>query len=229
MDNFYKAHKANHSEKYCPTFINMFELFITGQETSSGAADVQATEAQEPPPEESTINHFWDLSDIFEEEYEEGLGDVNITQHSYQTRSKGPPTPTGGFSPSILVVGKPDLPKKSVPSKLAIAEPVVDKATKPIDKTSPRNLDFSIVDELKNTRASISLFEITEIAQFIDEIVNTLLEKAPNLPKDLISNLDILKPQIEGSMIRQKSKSQTPPILLTFEIYNHNVQNCMVD
>ena len=36
-------------------------------------------------------------------------------------------------------------------------------------------------------------------------------------------------PRVDGALIRNKCRSQTPPFLLTFEIFNHNVHNCLVD
>ena len=36
-------------------------------------------------------------------------------------------------------------------------------------------------------------------------------------------------PRVDGMLIRRKSRSQTPPFLLTFKIFNHNVHNCLVD
>ena len=33
----------------------------------------------------------------------------------------------------------------------------------------------------------------------------------------------------DGTLISKKSRSRTPPFLLTFEIFNHNVHNCLVD
>ena len=36
-------------------------------------------------------------------------------------------------------------------------------------------------------------------------------------------------PRGDGMLIGRKSRSQTPPFLLTFEIFNQNVHNCLVD
>ena len=36
-------------------------------------------------------------------------------------------------------------------------------------------------------------------------------------------------PRVDGALIGRKHKSQTPPFLLTFEIFNRNVHNCLVD
>ena len=44
----------------------------------------------------------------------------------------------------------------------------------------------------------------------------TVKEKRPN-------------PRTNGALIGRKSRSQTPPFLLTFDIFNRNVHNCLVD
>ena len=36
-------------------------------------------------------------------------------------------------------------------------------------------------------------------------------------------------PRVDGASITKKSRSQTPPFLFTFEIFNRNVYNCLVD
>ena len=36
-------------------------------------------------------------------------------------------------------------------------------------------------------------------------------------------------PRADGALICKRSRSQTPPFLLTFEIFNRNVHNCLVD
>ena len=38
-----------------------------------------------------------------------------------------------------------------------------------------------------------------------------------------------LNPRAYGALIGRKSRSQTPPFLLTFKIFNINVHNCLVD
>ena len=36
-------------------------------------------------------------------------------------------------------------------------------------------------------------------------------------------------PRVDGALIGRKSRSQTPQFLITFEIFNINVHNCLVD
>ena len=48
------------------------------------------------------------------------------------------------------------------------------------------------------------------------------------LSQHRISNIDARETFVDGSMISKRSKS-THPFLLTFEIFNNNVHNCIVD
>ena len=70
MDNFCRAHKDNHSEKNCPAFINMFELFTASQTNPPPSEQDRAIETQRNSFDELSINHFLDLCDIFEGEEE---------------------------------------------------------------------------------------------------------------------------------------------------------------
>ena len=66
MDNFCRSHKENQSEKDCPTFINMFELFTTSQTSSPPSGEDRNSEDNANPTNKLSINHFWDLCDFFE-------------------------------------------------------------------------------------------------------------------------------------------------------------------
>ena len=58
MDNICRAHKDNHSEKDCPTFINMFELFTMSQTTPPPFGENRDIENDGNPTNELSINHF---------------------------------------------------------------------------------------------------------------------------------------------------------------------------
>ena len=67
--------------------------------------------------------------------------------------------------------------------KAVMTNVVVNKNHSPVNTTANVELDFSIVEELKRTQASISLFELAKITQFRNGIVNALLGKMPKLPQ----------------------------------------------
>lgn len=57
---------------------------------------------------------------------------------------------------------------------------------------------------------------VTNTSNVEDKEKTTMEEKKPN-------------PRANGMLIGRKSRSQTLPFLLTFEIFNRNVHNCLVD
>ena len=50
-----------------------------------------------------------------------------------------------------------------------------------------------------------------------------------NKEKTIEEEVKRLNPRADGALIGKKYRSQTPPFLLTFEIFNRNVHNCLVD
>lgn len=119
--------------------------------------------------------------------------------------------------------------KKTATYKVVTIDITISKNNPPVNKTTNTELDFNIVDELKRTRASISLFKLAKIAQFQNEIVNSLPGKGPNLPQQPITSINTQDSSVDGSTIGQRSRLVTPPFLLTFKIFNNNVHNYMVD
>ena len=119
--------------------------------------------------------------------------------------------------------------KKNTADKVVTTNTTINKNPLHVNTISTVELDFSIVEEIKRTWASISLFELGKIAQFRNEIVNVLPRKMPKILQQLITSIDIQDSVFYGAAIGQRSISVTPPFLLTFEIFNNNVHNFMVD
>ena len=57
---------------------------------------------------------------------------------------------------------------------------------------------------------------VTNTSNVEDKERKTMEERKPN-------------PRADGMLIGRKSRSQTPPFLLTFDIFNRNVLNCLID
>jgi hypothetical protein len=68
------------------------------------------------------------------------------------------------------------------------------------------------IKDTKKFKAS----SVTNTSNVKDKERTTTEERKPN-------------PRVDGILIGRKSKSQTPPFLLTFEIFKQNVHNCLVD
>jgi hypothetical protein len=70
----------------------------------------------------------------------------------------------------------------------------------------------------KNTKAtkSAKTTSVTSTSSVENKEKTTMDKKQPN-------------PKVDGALIGRKTRSQTPPFLLTFKIFNRNVHNCLVD
>ena len=66
------------------------------------------------------------------------------------------------------------------------------------------------------TTETLKASSVTNTSNVEGKDRTTMEEKKPN-------------PRVDGLLIGRKSRSHTPPFLLTFEIFNRNVHNCLVD
>jgi hypothetical protein len=78
--------------------------------------------------------------------------------------------------------------------------------------------DSKVTQKTKNEKATktIKASTIANTSNVEDKEKTTMEEKRPN-------------PRADGPLIGIKSQSQTPRFLLTFDIFNQNVHNCLVD
>ena len=119
-------------------------------------------------------------------------------------------------------------------------------------------LDHDVVEYLKNMKANITVFELCEIKQLKEQLCEALQHiqvpqdvmvgntkvtlKGKNVKVNKSTNSSSVNnksktmvdqkkgdPRADGTLIGKKSRSQTPPFLLTFEIFNRNLHNCLVD
>ena len=96
------------------------------------------------------------------------------------------------------------------------------------DKPHPieQPMDYDIVEDLKKVKANVPLFEMCKVPQQKERLLKALEASDEKLPTD---NQPQEEEEIGETSIGGKSKSKHPPFLLTFEIFNHNVHNCLVD
>ena len=106
------------------------------------------------------------------------------------------------------------MPLKSTENK---AENVKKNSTK-------HELGYDIVEDIKKAKANISLFEMCNIPQQKEKLL-----KALETPMQELQNDNQADEAIGEASLGGKSKYRTPAFLLTFEIFNYNVHNCLVD
>ena len=85
-------------------------------------------------------------------------------------------------------------------------------------------MGYDIIQEIKKMKANISLFEICNFPQQRRKLLEYFDPDPSSVPEASESNDEVNEASIGG-----KSRSQTLPFLLSFEIFNHNVHNCLAD
>ena len=118
------------------------------------------------------------------------------------------------------------------------------------------NIDYNIVDDLKKSQANITYFYLLKLTQQRDLLLKAINEwncktptilssqtkklvsrpittpstaQTPSVMEATLSKMNRNPQDVNAAMIGRKSKSMTPPFLITFEILNMNVHNFLVD
>ena len=84
-------------------------------------------------------------------------------------------------------------------------------------------MGYDIIEDIKKTKENVSLFEMSNLPQQKKK----LLEALDPQPSKTLDNVPLDK-EINEASIGGNFKSRTKPFLLTFEIFNLNVHNCLV-
>ena len=92
------------------------------------------------------------------------------------------------------------------------------------ESTKEYNMGYDIVKDINKTKANISLFELCNIPQQRKKILEAFDRQPRSTAEAIESDTEINEASIGG-----KSKSRNLPFLLTYEIFNDNVHNCLVD
>jgi hypothetical protein len=96
-------------------------------------------------------------------------------------------------------------------------------------------MEYNIVDDMKKTKANITMFELSKL-KHQQKLLLKELNVVPStpLPSSKAANDSGQSPpgMVEATdsvLIGDRSSSHTPPFLLTYEIYNRNLHNCLID
>jgi hypothetical protein len=182
--------------------------------------------------EESSPNIFGHFSDsIFQANFE--------TVHPYNTRSKATNKPS-----SENTTNSPLKQSKSTKTKQSNVNP---------------NLDYDVVEDLKKLRDNISIYELLKFPFLLQKMLQNISENDKNgnssankvlqnkvphktstknnpdpqdkgsLPVSNVNNVDKDIASEKPQATTLSTRKNVSPFLLTFEIFNRNVHNCMVD
>ena len=99
-------------------------------------------------------------------------------------------------------------------------------------------MDYKIIENMKKTKANITMFELSKLKHqqklLLKELNAVPSSPLPNAVLSKVAN-EIGKPPpgrveaIDAVLIRDRLNSHTPPFLLTYEIYNRNLHNFLID
>lgn len=99
-------------------------------------------------------------------------------------------------------------------------------------------MDYNIIEDMKKTKANITMFELTKL-KHQQKLLLKELDVVPSspLPNAVLSKAanESGKPppgRVEATdavLNGDRSNSHTRPFLLTYEIYNRNLHNCLID
>ena len=91
-------------------------------------------------------------------------------------------------------------------------------------KLTEHEMGYDVVEDIKKAKANISLFEMCNLPQQKEKLL-----KALETPVKEPQNDNQPEEEIGEATLGGKSKYRTPAFLLTFDILNYNVHNCLVD
>jgi hypothetical protein len=154
MDNFFHAHYANHSEKNCPEFMNLFKAMILPWECQ----EEEEEEEEEPP---SNLHLIWDDTEL--DYIDDDIMEEACVGNDYNLWSKDAPQindfPSTSKSESLGNIK--DMRRNSTTSQ----------STTNMDLTQmilgDLQLDYSVVEDLKKMNANTTMFELCKITQLM--------------------------------------------------------------
>ena len=87
-----------------------------------------------------------------------------------------------------------------------------------------RDMGYDIIEDIKKTKANISLFELCNLPQQRRKLLEAFDPQPNSILEAIESDTEINEASIGG-----KSKSLSLSFLLSLDIFNHNIHNCLVD
>ena len=131
-------------------------------------------------------------------------------------------------------------PKKTTSKAIQTSPVQTDSSTPSRTLIVPDEMEYNIIEDMKKTRANITFYELSKLKHQQKVLLKELhaVPKKP-LPDPVISQASneigrppanaINKVDLENiALIGGRSRSHTPPSLLTYEVFNKNLHNCLV-
>ena len=184
---------------------------------------------------------LWDRVSLFDTEEEKNPRHEDISEANVTTRSQGLIKENSLILPKIKRLqknvkkfGKNTTADKIPEFTITNKNPNhINLPTKPFEgkinnekmNFTEYRIEYDILEDIKKVKANISLFEMCNMPQQKEKLLKALEAPEEKLP----ANTQPEEEEIGEASVGGKSKYKTPPFLLTFEIFNHNVHNCLID
>ena len=167
MDKFCHAHYANHSEKICLEFMNLFKAMILPWECldEEDGEEEEEEEEEEPP---SNLHLIWDDTEL--DDIDDDIMEEACVGNDYNIRSEGAPK-INDF-PSTLKLESLEH-TKDTRSNSTTSQPTTSMDL-PQMILGDLKLDYSVVEDLKKMNANITMFELCKITQLREQLREVL-------------------------------------------------------
>lgn len=197
--------------------------------------DEVSTTEEQIDDEVVELQGMWDFL-LPDEEAQEALPITTRSRSLVDLPQRNSKQKVSTLAPKDKTIGKKSLSKST---QTAPSETNSSPSTKTLLVSN--EMEYSIVEDMKKTRANITFHELSKL-KHQHKLLLKDIKAVPTspLPIAIISqatqeirrppntSLDKIGPT-DNALIGGRSKSHTPPFLLTFEIFNKNLHNFLVD
>jgi len=194
-----------------------------------------ATEEHTDEEEVVELQGMWDF--ILPDEEDQEASPVS----THSRNQLDPPQPTPKPKSTSLMTKDKVAVKKMTPKATQTSPVQTDSSTPSKTLIISDEMEYNIIEDMKKTRANITFYELSKLKHqqkiLMKELHAVLVAPLPAAvisqashhmgrpPTNAISKVD----PNDIALIGGRSRSHTPPFLLTYEIFNKNFHNCLVD
>ena len=205
------------------------------------ANDEEENDNKSTEKQEDDAMVLWDCVSMFDTEKESDLRHEDILEANVTMRSQGIIKEDSLIIPKIKRLQKNvkkfqkntttnKIPEFTItsqnPKQINVpTNPIEEKINNVKTNLTEHKMEYDIVEDIKKVKANISLFEMCNVLQQKEKLLKALEMPEEKLP----TNNQPQEEEIGEASVGGKPKCKTPPFLLTFEIFNHNVHNYLVD
>lgn len=224
----YKAYRRNPSTNPKPPNA------ITNAEPEEEEEEI-SNEGPTDQEEVVEVQGMWDF--ILPDEEDQEASSVSTRSRNQLDPSQPTPKPKSASSMTEDKVA----PKKMSPTATETSPIRIDSPTPSKTLIIFYEMEYNIIEHMKKTRANITFYELSKlkhqeklllkelhaipVAPLLSVVISQASHEMGRPPNTMTSKID----PNDITLIGGRSRSHTLPFLLTYEIFNNNLRNCLVD